>query len=61
MLEHTPAPVSCLEDFQSNLPSMLHDSIFAITATVAATIAFVDMIPSLDECIPQTGSIEFGH
>lgn len=48
----TPASIRCLKNFQSDLPSMLYDSIFAITITVATAIAFVDMVSSFDKRIP---------
>lgn len=59
-LQRTPAPVNCLEDLQSNLSSMLHDSILTITAAVAAAVAFINMISSIEKRIPQAGSAFFG-
>lgn len=50
--ERTPASIGCLEYFQSNLPSVLYNSVLAIHLTVASSIAFVDMISSVEESIP---------
>ena len=52
-LQRTPAPITGLEDLQSDLPPMLDDSVLAVATTVAASIAFVDVISSVDKRIPQ--------
>ena len=38
---------------------MLHDSILTVAVTIAAAVALVDMTPPINECVPQTGSVEF--
>ena len=51
-LVRTPASISCLEDLQSNLPPMLHDSVFAVVAAITAFITLVYMIPPFKKGIP---------
>lgn len=58
--KRTPAPVGGLEDLQPDLSPVLNDSVLAVTAAVAAFVTFVDVVPPPDECIPETGGIEFG-
>ena len=37
---------------------MLHDSVLTIVAAVTSTIAFVDMIPSINKSISEARSVK---